>query len=229
MSERRSRGRARVPAVRQAAALAVVGLVVAGLGACTGTPAERGSGSPAPTGRAGDPPAPTGPTGGAAPAAGFVRACETSVYGELAADWRRHSVVAGPLAFAYLREAAGQPAGDFEKRPGGYHSTKVLVVVEAGATVTVTVPPAERRHLSLLYDPAAWKDAGTYRVADGDPVVTFEGCRPSEHPFGAEATQFNGGLVVAGSRCATLEVSTSTSAAPRRLTVSFGAGRCRGA
>jgi hypothetical protein len=58
--------------------------------------------------------------------------------------------------------------------------------------------------------------------------VTFEACRPSEHPFGAEDTQFNGGFVVAGPRCATLEVSTARWAKPRRVRVSFGAGHCRG-
>ena len=47
-------------------------------------------------------------------------------------------------------------------------------------------------------------------------------------PLGAGGTQFNGGFLVAGPRCAILEVSTPEWSTPRRVTVSFGAGRCRG-
>jgi hypothetical protein len=199
----------------------VAALVAAGLaGACTAAPASR------PGGSSSEPPA-VAPTR-LPPPAGVVRTCESSVYGELEPGWRRDSVVAGPLAFVSLRQAATWPADQLRKRSGGYPGQKVLAVVETGATVTVTVPAAERRHLALLYDPSAWAPGDNlYQVADGDPVVTFEGCRAGESPYGADTTQFNGGFVVVGARCATLEVSTPTSSRPRRVPISFGAGRCR--
>jgi hypothetical protein len=73
----------------------------------------------------------------------------------------------------------------------------------------------------------ARKEDKRYRIADGDTAVTFQSCPPAQTPLGADGTQFNGGFLVAGPRCATLEVSTPQWRAPRRVTVSFGAGRCR--
>jgi hypothetical protein len=83
------------------------------------------------------------------------------------------------------------------------------------------VPPAERRHLALLYDPADWKENNQYRLGDGDTAVTFQSCPPEQTPLGADGTQFNGGFLVAGARCATLEVSTPQWRTPRRVTVSL--------
>jgi hypothetical protein len=204
-------------------ALAAAGLAVA-LAACTAeAPAGRAVGSTATT-AAPTTVAPTRPSG---PAGAFVRTCESSVYGDLGDGWRKRSVVVGPLAFVALRYAATQPAVDFRRRGGRYQGLKVLAVVKSGATVTLTVPAAERRHLSLLYDPAAWKEDNRYRLADGGTAVTFRSCPPAQTPLGADGTQFNGGFLVAGPRCATLEVSTPRWRTPRRVTVSFGAGRCR--
>jgi hypothetical protein len=204
---------------RWPSALAAVALVVA-LAACTGeAPAGRAAGTTTATPTTAAPPGPPGT---------FVRTCESSVYGDLGTGWRTRSVVVGPLAFVALCDAATQPASDFRRRGGRYQGLKVLAVVEVGATVTLTVPAAERRHLSLLYDPDAWNEVNGYRIADGDTAVTFRSCPPAQTPLGADGTQFNGGFLVDGPRCATLEVSTPRWKAPRRVTVSFGAGRCRG-
>ena len=205
-------------------AVAAAALVLA-LAACT---AKAPTGRPA--GPAAAPPAPTTVATTRPPAASagaFVRTCESSVYGDLGGGWRAQSVVAGPLTFVALRYAATQPAADFRPRGGRYQGLKALAVVAAGATVTLTVPAAERRHLSLLYDPDAWDEVGGYRIADGDTAVTFQSCPPAQLPSGAVGTQFNGGFLVAGPRCATLEVATPAWRTPRRVTVSFGAGRCR--
>jgi hypothetical protein len=200
-------------------ALAAAALAVA-LAACTG---EKPAGRPAATTTA--PAAPT--TAAPGPAGAFVRTCRDSVYGDLGNGWRARSVVVGPLALVVLQDAATQPASDFRRRDSSYQGLKALAVVEAGAIVTVTVPAAERRHLALLYDPATWREDNRYRIADGDTAVTFRSCPPAQTPPGAGGTQFNGGFLVAGPRCATLEVSTPAWKAPRRVTVSFGAGRCR--
>ncbi len=124
------------PRRRWSPTLAAVGLAAA-LAACTAEePAGRAAGSTA---------APTAPT--------------------TVASTRPPSSPAGvgPLAFVALRYAATQPAADFRRRGGSYQGLKVLAVVEAGATVTLTVPARERRHLSLLYNPAAWKENNRYR------------------------------------------------------------------
>jgi hypothetical protein len=205
-------------------ALAAAALVLA-LAACT---AEGPAGWAAGTTAAPAPPATVATTRPpAGPAGAFVRTCESSVYGDLGGGWRAQSVVVGPLAFVALRYAATQPAADFRRRGGRYQGLKALAVVAAGATVTLTVPAAERRHLALLYDPAAWKEDNRYRLDEGDTAVTFQSCPPEQTPPGADGTQFNGGFLVAGPRCATLEVATPAWRTPRRVTVSFGAGRCR--
>jgi hypothetical protein len=204
---------------------ALAAALVLALAACTAEePAGRAAGPTAPPAAA-TTAATTRPPPG--PPGAFVRTCESSVYGDLGDGWRAQSVVVGPLAFVALRYAATQPAADFRRRGGGYQGLKALAVVAAGATVTLTVPPAERRHLALLYDPAAWKEDNHYRLGDGDTAVTFQSCPPEQTPPGADGTQFNGGFLVAGARCATLEVSTPAWRAPWRVTVSFGAGRGR--
>jgi len=58
-----------------------------------------------------------------------------------------------------------------------------------------------------------------YAIGDGDPAVTLEACTES-------STQLNGGFVVAGPRCASLDVYINGRREPEPLVVSFGAGKC---
>jgi hypothetical protein len=148
---------------------------------------------------------------------------------------RRTSVVAGPLAFAGLKLWATRPARDFQVYRGGrVKAHKLGVEVDPGATATVTVPPAERGHLALAYGelpdavPTTSPDGFTLlRIADANHQVTFRACRPEPPPFDRDPTVFPGYLLVAGARCAALAVSSPGRPRPRRVTVSFGAGRCR--
>jgi hypothetical protein len=103
-------------------------------------------------------------------------------------------------------------------RENRYEPDKVLALVRSGAVVTLEVPD-DQRDLSLLYDPERW-GGRSFRVADGDRAVTFHSCRGSDYP-----TQFNGGFVVAGPRCAKLNVVAS-GREPTTLILSFGVRRC---
>src|SRR5207302_10206251 len=145
------------------AALLLVGISFLAL-ACTG-----GSGRP--------PVTPTATSAIPAIAAGkFVRACSTSVYGQLSKQLRRQSVVVGPLLFVWLRGSAHIPPSSFKSHDGRYEAFKVLAVVERGGPVTVEIPPSARHRLALLYNPAAFRDDGLYRIVDGDGTVTFDPC-----------------------------------------------------
>jgi len=85
-----------------------------------------------------------------------------------------------------------------------------------GTTATLVVPPAERPYVSLRY---VRRDLSSpLRVAQGEVAVTFEACAPSSVP----PTQFNGGFVVAGPRCARLEVHIAGHPEPLELRVPFG-------
>jgi hypothetical protein len=157
----------------------------------------------------------------------FVRSCDSAVGGTLPRDWQRSSAVAGPLTLFFFGEVRENgrvslaspsrfdPVAGSEDR---YEPDKVLALVRSGAVVTLEVPE-DQRDVSLLYDPERW-GGRSFRVADGDRAVTFHSCKGSDDP-----TQFNGGFVVAGPRCANLNVVPS-GREPIPIVLSFGAGRC---
>jgi hypothetical protein len=164
----------------------------------------------------------------------FVRTCATNVYGKLGPrGWRRHSIIAGPLAFWYADEYATARASMFAPAPGSsdrYRGLKLLVLVRPDAVATVIVPESERGAAALLYNPANWNHPKGYRIEDGDSAVTFEACKKGEtigtsSPLN-EMTQFNGAFLVAGVRCVPLEVFVQGRQETIPVTLSFGAGRC---
>ena len=151
----------------------------------------------------------------------FIRVCGTDVYGTLAEGWRDDAFVAGDLALVGLLGMADPFFSEgFEPRDGQYLGQKVLAVIEPGAVVTVVVPEAERQHLSLLYNPSNWTNNNLYSLSDGDGATTFVACTQERE------TQFNGAFIVAGARCAALDLYIGERLEPIRVTASFGAGDC---
>jgi len=140
----------------------------------------------------------------------YLRDCESSVYGDLPADWESRSLRTGPLALYRFQDMR---PGDFD--PVG--SVKLLLLLDNATTATLVVPAAERPYVSLTYGRVGLLEIAR-RVADGHVAVTFEACAPSSVP----QTQFNGGFVVAGPRCARLEVHVAGSPEPLELRVPFG-------
>jgi hypothetical protein len=224
---------------RRAEPRARLGLTVAALAAlllaagCTG---DGRAGAPPPAPRAAAPsstPARPAAPAGVDPAKWLERRCDSGVYGDLGAGWRALGTVAGPLVF-HLATASGPrvPAGAFQPADGGLLPRKLLVVVDWGSAVTVSVPPGERRDVSLSYDPAGWDEPAPDPGA-GQQAVTFRACASrADEPFGTTqpydtGTQFNGGLLVTGPRCVALDVRPD-GRPPRRVVLSIGAGRCRG-
>jgi hypothetical protein len=132
-----------------------------------------------------------------------LRGCENSAYGDLGNTPVNR---AGPIGFVDSW-ARSQPVG--EHRGSRVRPTKVLVVVDAGATVTVAVPEADRERLRLLYaDTAPDSTDGFHDFADGDIATTFQACEPGQNPFGEHAqTQFPGYFLVKEAGCYGLEVS----------------------
>ena len=100
---------------------------------------------------------------------------------------------------------------------------KMLALVRPGAVVTLTVPPAERRVISLGYRPGVVPST----VAGGDAAVTFHACasQAGEQPGFAGSTQFNGSMAVAGARCARLKVA-SPGSVPASMVLAFGRRSC---
>ena len=150
-----------------------------------------------------------------APAA--VRDCDSSVYGEFAPGWERRTIWAGPLGL--VGATAGNPPRPIRGRPGYFEPIKFVLVLENAEVATVRVATADRSHVALLYARrGGLGEFGYTRVVDGLPAVRFEACGPSQ----VRHTQFNGGFVVAGPRCAQLEVHVRGRPEPYPLRVPFG-------
>ncbi len=186
------------------------------LSACTSSASAPGQVSSAPVHRS---PSPTTTSPGNA----FVRTCASSVSGVVSERSWRQSVFAGPLAIVWVRPAARAPASQFGKTAQGYPTGKYLVVVKLNHTVTLSVPSSERGRVSLLYDPSAFTPAGP--VSAGEHTVTFAACMRQSQEWAA-GTQFNGGIIVAGAQCITLQVTDSQHSFERRLRIPFGEGTC---
>jgi hypothetical protein len=153
----------------------------------------------------------------------FVAGCDDPrVSGGLPGDYRRESVVAGPVAIYPARsEFPRMPRDDFAPvtRPSRYAAIEAAVTVAPGARVTLAVAARDRRDVALLFDHARWGDANRgYTVREGDRAVTFRGCFK---PY----TQYQGGFVVTRPLCARLIVR-ERGRRPVPALVSFGAETC---
>jgi hypothetical protein len=187
-------------------------LTLALLMACT-SPGER----PTSTGTLQSPaesPSPKTPPGV------FVRACDDSVFGELGQGWKKASVIMGPIAFVGLHSYRDGPDRYFLSKHGRYPALKVLAVVTGDEVISVSIAHRDTDRVRMMYDPSAWGDRNLYPLEAGDTTTVFGPCLPHR------SIQFNGGFLVTGRICATLEVSPAGGQPLRRL-VSFGALSCR--
>jgi hypothetical protein len=161
----------------------------------------------------------------------FVRACGTDVWGDLgpARRWQRSSVVVGPFAFVWIRQAREATRASIARAyRAGRGAFKILAVIQRGREATVVVPRGERRHVALLYDLAAFNRPQT--VANGEQAVTFRACPPSTGARAqdwAAATQFNGGIVVDSPRCVRLSIRVADDGPARLIAAPFGPVSCK--
>ena len=155
------------------------------------------------------------------------------MYGQLASRWRsptEGTLVAGPIAWPYLRELATDSGAPYIAPPASYApvhglapSVKALVIVNAGTTVRVRIPANERARLSLdhtyIQTLRSMNNREYVRVADGASQVTFRACArgPAVGP-----TQFAGAIIVAGARCARIDIYTNASNRPLVRQIPFG-------
>jgi hypothetical protein len=210
---------ARMPA-RAAPFVSICAVVSLGVAACTGS-APGG-----PTGR--NEPSASNTSSVSIPSPPFVRTCLTSVYGQLGEGWKKKSVIIGPIALVSIRSLASVSPAEFEGIGGRYFAQKVLVLVDPGTTVTLSVTPSERQYASLQYDPATFGNGGPYPMAAGNTAVTFVACKPGQSPYGQNGpTQFNGGFIVVGARCVALNINIGRVSTGRTVKFPFGRGSCR--
>lgn len=155
----------------------------------------------------------------------YVRTCSSSAYGDLGSGWRERAVVAGRLAFVGL--GGRRRAAQLERVDAGRaNPLKVLVVVEPGASPTLTIARRSRVNAALGYNTIRQDGRGRgVPLADGTTSVRFEGCRAvaSREPWN-RGTQFPGYFLVARAGCVHVEVATQGKILRRALR--FGVARC---
>lgn len=132
-------------------------------------------------------------TVGAVPAAeSNVAPCDKAIIGHGSADWRRESVVAGPVGVRRhpLRQMSGTQNGFVTKMP-------LLVEGRAREKMTVSVPPALRSRVFLYYGEVIGRDGQpnfTFTEARGYGETVFEPCDDKPR------TIWPGGIRVKGDR-----------------------------
>lgn len=131
-----------------------------------------------------------------------VVGCANTVSGQLGRNWRSGragTVVAGPLAWVYLRRNINPMAINRS------HFIQALAVVNPGQRTTVTIPARERTRLSLDY--TSVQPRSRFRVSQGASSVTFKPCpNPPQLEVAGRFSQFAGGFIVSGPQCAEVDV-----------------------
>jgi hypothetical protein len=149
----------------------------------------------------------------------FVRTCESSVSGDLGAEWRRDAVIAGPVAFVGARGYGDDPKSWFVAHKEGMATAqKVLAVVMGDRPVLVSV---SRPNAALFYDPSKWGQSNRVPFRRGDEETRFEPCTENSQ----KGTQFNGGFLVRRPTCVQVRVQVEGEE-PTIASLSFGAGAC---
>jgi len=217
-------------AVTVLAALTVVAAVACGAGGVDGAASQSGGGG--------------GSSGGGGGGGGrLVRtasvSCASAVFspGQTWPDrWPaspRQAVVAGPVAWPDARELAsdsGFAPSAFAPHDGLALVVESLVAVTDGSLARVGIPASEGERLSLDYtDLQPRTAAGRYRVSDGAQQVTFRAC--SRGSTEGPSSLFEGGFIVAGAQCATVDVYADEVAGgppiERRIPFGVPARTCR--
>lgn len=140
----------------------------------------------------------------------YVRPCDERIYGSFTPDHDSH-VDVGPLTFGLVLNY--MPT--FDRFTDGGTSVKARVVIDPGAVVTLVVPEAAREHVGLNYNWNDWYD-------DGDPLDTTQRAVRFEACGSGTRRQYNGGVVVTGPRCVTLDVWAEGENAPREAILPVG-------
>jgi hypothetical protein len=132
-----------------------------------------------------------------------------------------HNLVVGPLLLVGGAEVTPEAvvlAHDGQKFP---------LLVKAGHTVTVSLPPEARSFAGLAYGPLP---QGRLQVRDAHDEITFVACNRDE-PSGSRAkgpvTFWSGFVMTSVPTCLPLDVRVDDETTPRRVELSLGAD-CKG-
>ena len=150
----------------------------------------------------------------------FVRGCDSQIFaGEASVNPADRL---GPLVLWQLSKSAPQLETGFltPSADGELGIQKYGTQLDGDQAAWLVIAAEDRAHASLIYDPARWSgnQDGRLPLTAGDPAVRFDACgNPSGHSV------YNGGILVDGPRCITLEVWVEPEAGPvATVPVQFG-------
>jgi len=158
----------------------------------------------------------------------FTRSCGTQIRG---GDVRARSASRdriGPLTLFGLSSMAEVSNEEFEPNEfGGLVPMKFITQIDGDEPVWLAVAAEHRDRAALIYDaskmrPSPGDTEWRFRLDAGSVAVRFDTCH-GESGF----TQYNGGIVVSGAGCVTLEVYVGSMSNPPLIRAApFGSGSC---
>jgi len=154
-----------------------------------------------------------------------IRTCRTAITtddpaGDLSPRADPHDWV-GPLILFHLSDAPSTLTDLLTPLDGEVGVLKYVTQLQSDHVVWLAVAPADRDRASLIYEiRAPSKHPGRLPLDAGYPVARLDPCEPL-------ITQYNGGLLVSGVGCITLEVYVRDAEVPPiTRTIPFGAPTC---
>ncbi len=153
----------------------------------------------------------------------YVRPCETQLFGgERLGPGAEPEDRIGPIVLSGLSAVDLFDADELVSDSADELKILKFPTELAGPRpVWLAISPEDRSRASLIYDSSRWgTQTGRLPLIAGDPVVAFESCHD-----GGGYTQYNGGILVAGPICITLEVwEGDPDREPIARSVAFGTG-----
>ena len=153
----------------------------------------------------------------------YVRPCSTQLFGgERLGPEARPGDRIGPIVLSGLSEVDLFDANELVSDVADELKILKFPTELAGSqAVWLAISPEDRSRASLIYDSTRWgTQTGRLPLTAGDAVVAFESCHE-----GDGYTQYNGGILVAGPLCITLEVwEGDPEGEPIARSVAFGTG-----
>jgi hypothetical protein len=209
-----------------AAAIGVAGTLVTR--EMLAAPAGTGPAGPAATGPALVPSAVPTSTATAAPGT-VLRDCQSNDNGTLSSNWKAQSVQAGPVWFISVRPR-NTPSSRQPLTVGRLTASAMVIAVSNGRRAVVTAAPATGGRFHFLAN--FHRDQRPYTLAEGAPGLTLAGCPATPAgtnipaAYAAGLTMFWEGYVTDLKGCIPVEVRTSPSSQPIRVTLAAGNGGC---
>jgi hypothetical protein len=146
--------------------------------------------------------------------------CGSQTYGALGPHWRQRGVKAGPL---WIINDGIAPNFDFHNPDGTLKAVPIIVMMRDNTTAVVQASVGGPAHFRFLRQ---FNSTDHYTLANGAPVAKFVSCSDQASIYGGGFTEYYFGVLVAGPRCVTLDISTSAGEPLSSAALRFGA-RCQ--